>query len=132
MKFEAKLFIGGVLFFVPVGLIYAVWSGEEPVGMLGLPLLGGLVGMIGGYLWLVSRRIDDRPEDDPHAEIADGAGEQGQFSPWSWWPLVLAFSAAVAFAGLAVGWWLAGIGAAISVVGLIGWVYEFSRGKHAH
>ena len=32
MKFETKLFLYGVLFFVPVGLVYAWWSGGEAVG----------------------------------------------------------------------------------------------------
>ena len=132
MKITARFCLTGVLFFVPLGVIYGFWSQGEPVGMLGIPLLGGLVGMIGGYLWLVSRRVDEGPEDNPHGEIADGAGEQGQFSPWSWWPLVLAGSAAVSFAGLAVGWWLFGVGVAVGVIGLVGWVFEFSRGKHAH
>jgi len=48
VKIAAKFFLTGVLFFVPLGVIYAVWSQGEPVGMLGIPLLGGLVGMIGG------------------------------------------------------------------------------------
>ncbi len=132
MKVEPFLFLGGVLFFVPVGLIYAWWSDGEPVGALGIPLVGGLVGMIGGYLALVARRIDPRPEDDPEAEIAQGAGDQGAFSPWSWWPIIVAGSAALAFTGLAIGWWLLYIGAALGAIGLVGWVFEFSRGQHAH
>lgn len=132
MKLEAKLFLYGILFFIPVGLIYAVWSGGEAVGTIGLPLVGGLVGMIGGYFALLARRIDARPEDDEHAEIADGAGEQGVFSPWSWWPLVLGGAAAVAFAALAVGWWLLVLAVPLAVVGLVGWVFEHSRGIHAH
>jgi len=132
MKFEAKLFLYGILFFVPVGLIYAVWSGGESVGTIAIPLVGGLVGMIGGYLALLSRRIDPRPEDDEHAEVADGAGDQGVFSPWSWWPLVLAAAAAIAFASLAVGWWLMVLALPLFVIGLVGWVFEHSRGQHAH
>lgn len=132
MKIEAKLFSAGVLFFLPVGLIYAFWSGFEPVGSLALPLVGGLVGMIGGYLTLVSRRIDARPEDDEHALIEDGAGDQGMFSPWSWWPLVIGLSVALTFAGLAIGWWMVGFGVAVGGIGLVGWVFEFSRGQHAH
>lgn len=132
MTVEPWLFLGGVLFFVPVGLIYAWWSDGEPVGTVGIPLVGGLVGLIGGYLALVARRIDPRPEDDPEALIEEGAGEQGVFSPWSWWPITIAFAGAVVFTGLAIGWWLIWIGAALGAIGLIGWVFELSRGQHAH
>ena len=34
--------------------------------------------------------------------------------------------------GMAVGWWLLVIGAALGVIGLVGWIFEFSRGQHAH
>ncbi|MGW6129988.1 cytochrome c oxidase subunit 4 [Cellulomonas sp. NPDC055163] len=132
MKIEAKLFLYGILFFVPVGVIYAVWSDGEPVGTLGIPLVGGLVGMIGGYLALLARRIDARPEDDPLGEIEQGAGDQGVYSPWSWWPLAIALAAALVFAGLALGWWLVGLGALLGMVALVGFVFEFSRGQHAH
>ncbi|MBB2921546.1 cytochrome c oxidase subunit 4 [Cellulomonas cellasea] len=132
MKLEAKLFLYGILFFVPVGVIYAVWSDGEPVGTLGIPLVGGLVGMIGGYLALLARRIDARPEDDPLGEIEQGAGDQGVYSPWSWWPLAIALAAALVFAGLAMGWWLVGLGSVLGLVALVGFVFEFSRGQHAH
>ena len=115
MKLETKLFLYGVLFFVPVGLIYAWWSDGEAVGTVGIPLVGGLVGMIGAYFALLGRRIDERPEDDPNGEIEQGAGDQGVFSPWSWWPLVLGVSGAITFAGLAIGWWLSYIGIALGV-----------------
>ncbi len=132
MKLEAKLFLYGILFFVPVGVIYAVWSDGEPVGTLGIPLVGGLVGMIGGYLALLARRIDARPEDDPLGEIEQGAGDQGVYSPGSWWPLAIALAAALVFAGLAMGWWLVGLGSVLGLVALVGFVFEFSRGQHAH
>ncbi|RMI04950.1 cytochrome c oxidase subunit 4 [Cellulomonas triticagri] len=132
MKVEPWLFLGGVLFFIPIGLVYAWWSGGEAVGTVGIPLVGGLVGMIGGYLLLVSRRIDARPEDDPEALIAEGAGDQGVFSPWSWWPITIAFAGGLAFLGMAIGWWLLYVGVALGVIGLVGWIFEFSRGQHAH
>jgi hypothetical protein len=132
VKIEAKLFLYGILFFIPVGLIYGVWSDGEPVGTLGIPLVGGLVGMIGGYLALLARRIDARPEDDPFGEIEQGAGDQGVYSPWSWWPLAIALAAAVVFAGLAIGWWLVYVGFVLGIIGLVGFVFEFSRGQHAH
>lgn len=132
MKVEPWLFLSGVLFFIPIGLVYAWWSGGEAVGTVGIPLVGGLVGMIGGYLLLVSRRIDARPEDDPEALIAEGAGDQGVFSPWSWWPITIAFAGGLAFLGMAIGWWLLYVGAALGIIGLVGWIFEFSRGQHAH
>jgi hypothetical protein len=132
MRLEFKLFLYGVLFFFPVGLIYGVWSHGEPVGTVGIPLIGGLVGMIGAYLALLSRRIDPRPEDDEQGEIAEGQGDQGLFSPWSWWPLAIGASAAIAFLGLAVGFWLTGIGVVFALIALVGWVFEYSRGIHAH
>ncbi|MFP5335106.1 MAG: cytochrome c oxidase subunit 4 [Actinomycetes bacterium] len=132
MKIETMLFGSGVFFFAPVGVIYGLLSDWEAVGSAGLLLTAGLAALVGAYLWVTSRRIDPRPEDDPQAEISAGAGEQGESSPWSWWPLPLAFGSALVFLGLAVGWWVFYIGAAISAVALIGWVYEYYRGAHAH
>ncbi len=89
-----------------IGTVYGVVTHGEAVGMGALLLSGGLFAMIGFYLAVVDRRSGQMPEDDPHGEIADAAGEVGTFAPWSWWPLVLAGSAAMAFLALAVGWWL--------------------------
>ncbi len=51
--------------------------------------------MCGGFFWFVSRRIEPRPEDRPDAEIAEGAGEVGFFSPGSYWPFGMALAASV-------------------------------------
>ena len=132
MKIEAKLFLYGIVFFIPVGLVYGLWSGGEAVGTIGIPFVGGLVGMVGGYFALLARRIDPRPEDDAYGEIEQGAGNQGTFSPWSWWPLVVAAAASIAFLAMAVGWWLMVPAVILGVVCLVGWLFEFSRGQHAH
>ena len=132
MKVETRLFWALTPFFVFMSAFYGLWSNWEPVGSAGLLLLAGLNGMIAAYLQLTQRSIDARPEDDPHGEIEHGAGDQGVYAPWSWWPLVLAFAAAVCFLGLAVGWWVFIIGAVLSALALVGWVFEFSRGQHAH
>jgi hypothetical protein len=95
-------------------------------------LIAGLSGMIGGYLGFTAKRVGPRPEDRNDAEIHEGAGEQGHFSPWSWWPLVLGLAAAGGFLGLAVGWWIVFIAAGLALVALVGWVFEYSRGDHAH
>ncbi|WP_420112553.1 cytochrome c oxidase subunit 4 [Pseudactinotalea sp.] len=128
--------LGG--FFVIATALYAGWTrlhyGEiEPIGSTALALLVGLCFLAGGYLFKLSREIEVRPEDNPHAEQEDAAGEYGHFSPWSWWPLVCGIATALIFLGPALlQWWIAGIGAAIGVVGVAGHVLEYNRGPHAH
>lgn len=133
MKIESWIFGGLGLFFIPVGVFYAIvtrWT--EPVGFMGLWLVGGLGCLIGLYLGYTGRRIGMRPEDRKDAEIHEGAGEQGHFSPWSWWPFSLGLAAAGGFLGLAMGFWLLFFSAGFALVALIGWVFEYSRGDHAH
>lgn len=132
MKTETLLFGLGIFWFTPLALVYGLMSGWEPVGVVGLFLLTGLSALVAAYLWITSRRIDPRPEDDPQGEVDQGAGEQGTFSPHSWWPLPIGLAGAVVFGGLAIGWWLVYIGLAIGVIALVGWVFEYYRGAHAH
>lgn len=132
MKVETRLFLWMAPFFALCAVVYGFWSGWEPTGSAALIMVALLVAMVGAYFTLLTKRIDARPEDDPLGEIEQGAGDQGVYSPWSWWPLVIAFAAAMAFLGMAMGWWLLYIAVAIGVVGLCGWVFEFSRGQHAH
>lgn len=133
MKIESRLFLWGAPLFILAGAVYGFLTDwQEPVGFLGMPLVGGLVGMIGAYLTLTARRIDERPEDNPNADIDEGAGDQGVYAPWSWWPLAIAGAAALAFLSLAVGWWILYLAAPLGVIALVGWVFEFSRGQHAH
>ncbi len=132
MKVEYRVFLWCVPFFFLIGTVYGVWTEGEPVGTAAIFLTGALVAMIGVYLAKTARHIDARPEDDPLAEIEAGAGDQGVYAPWSWWPLAIAFSGAIVFFGLAAGWWIVGIGVAVGSVALVGWVFEYSRGIHAH
>jgi hypothetical protein len=76
--------------------------------------------------------MDARPEDRKEAEVVDGAGELGFFPPYSWWPLWCASSLAVCVIGTVFGWWLFLIGVGFGSMALIGWVFEFYRGEHAH
>lgn len=133
MKIEAWLFLLLGVFFIPVAVVYGFmvdWN--EHVGFLALFLLAALCLMIGVYVYYTGNRVGPRPEDRLDAEVHEGSGEQGHFSPWSWWPLVLALAAASGFLGLAVGWWVFLFGAGLAVIALVGWVYEYSRGDHAH
>jgi hypothetical protein len=133
VKVESWLFSAGAFFFFPLAVVYTIITDwKEPVGSVALLLTGGLAIMIGWYLWFTARHIDDRPEDDPAALVEDAAGEYGFFSPHSWWPLPLAFSGALAFLGLAIGWWLVLVGGLLGALALVGWVFEYWRGAHAH
>ncbi|MFC8304792.1 cytochrome c oxidase subunit 4 [Specibacter sp. NPDC057265] len=133
MKIESMLFSLTGIFFIPVGTVYGFMTGwTEEVGFLALYLLAGLCLMVGIYLSFTGKRVGPRPEDRLDAEVHEGSGEQGHFSPWSWWPLMLGLAAATGFLGLAVGWWVLFIGAGLAVIALVGWVYEYSRGDHAH
>ena len=133
MKIETMIFAIVGVFFLPVAIVYGFmteWT--EWVGIIGLLLAFGLGVMISSYIMVTGRRVGLRPEDREDAEIHEGAGEQGHFSPWSWWPLALGAAAATSFLGVAVGWWILFIGAGIALVALVGWVFEYSRGDHAH
>nr|WP_122825560.1 cytochrome c oxidase subunit 4 [Georgenia faecalis] len=133
MRVETLLFAAGPVFFVPVGIVYGFLSDWESVGTTAFFLLAGLYSLAGGYLWMLSKRVDPRPEDDPLANVEDNAGEMGVYAPHSWWPLVLGVAAMLVFLGPAVdAWWMLGVGVVVGVVGLVGQLFEFSRGQHAH
>jgi hypothetical protein len=84
------------------------------------------------YLYSGMRRTATLPEDRQDGNIEDDAGEVGFFSPWSWWPLMIGASSGVAFASLAVGWWLFFVALPFALVGIIGFVFEYDRFAHAH
>jgi len=84
------------------------------------------------YLWKTHRTQGVVPEDRLDANIEDGESELGFFSPWSWWPLYLGIACALVFASLAVGWWLTYFVVPLAIIGVVGYVFEHSRGQHAH
>jgi uncharacterized membrane protein len=133
VKVETWIFAAGALFFAPIAVIYGVvTSWDEPVGAVAIFLVAGLAALIAAYFYLLSRRIDPRPEDNPYGEIAEGAGELGTFAPYSWWPLWTAMAAAVFFLGMAVGAWMMLVAAPLAMLAAVGWVMEYYRGAHAH
>ena len=122
MKVEARLFEIVTAFCFLVGIVYTVLTGE-PVGVAGLFLTGGLCLIVGTYFRFVARRLETRPEDNPEAEVSDGAGDVGFFSPGSYWPITLAASAGLVAISLAF-WYvwalvIAGVLLLISVGGLV-------------
>ena len=124
MKVNWQLFSGLAIFYVIVTIIY--WQiGGEPVGIGGMLLSACLAGMVGFYLWFTQKRIGViLPEDNHTAEIIDGAGELGFYSPHSWWPLPVALSACAMGMGLFIGWWLTVIGIGAIMISVIGMVTE--------
>ncbi len=127
MKASWKLFGGLSVFYVIMTVIYWQVGGEE-VGIAGMLLSACLAGMVGFYVWFTQKRLGvTLPEDNLTAEIADGAGELGFYSPHSWWPLPVAVSACVFALGLIIGWWLSLIGLGALVISIIGMVTEYEK-----
>jgi hypothetical protein len=130
-------------FFLLMTVVYTAWAiftspdqswytGLEPVGSVALLFATLMAALIAFYIGRVHKaQGGELPEDVLTADIDDGDPELGEFSPWSWWPIVLAFSAAIGILGLAVGTWLFPIGLAIFAVAIVGWVYEYYRGYFA-
>ncbi len=139
MKVEFKLFAIGLGFFVVSTIVYAWLSvvlsdekGPEPVGTTALAFTGGLALLVAFYLYLTGRRSGPRPEDRLDAEIDEGVGEIGFFSPYSIWPVYLGASAATVSVGLVFAHWLIFIGVIATGLSVIGLVFEYYRGEHAH
>jgi hypothetical protein len=128
---EALIFAILTVFLVVVTPVYWLMT-REPTGTAALVLTFCLALMITGYLGLIARRIDPRPEDNAEGEIVEGAGEVGFFSPHSIWPLFCALALSIAVIGLVIGWWLFIIASALGMVALTGLIYEYYRGEHAH
>jgi Cytochrome c oxidase subunit IV len=139
MHIEARLFEFLTAFFALCAVGYATLTalyangGVEWAGTTALVLTTGLSLIIGTFFRFVARRLDTRPEDYEEAEIADGAGELGFFSPGSWWPLLIALSASVTAIGLAM-WlpWLIVGGVAFVLASVSGLVFEYYIGPEKH
>ena len=126
MKASWRLFAGLAVFYAMMaGIYYCV--GGEALGITAISLSAGLAGLIGFYVWFSDKRIGLLPQDNLDAEIADGAGELGFYSPHSWWPLAVASSMIAAGLGLIVGWWLTIIAIAALVVTILGFTLEYEK-----
>ena len=140
MKTEWRLFGLLAAFLYVAAIVYWLWTGSEAgkpgngasadwIGTTALVLSALLCTMCALSFWIISRRIDPRPEDSPDAEISDGAGEVGFFSPGSYWPFGLALAGAVAGLGL-VYWqaWLIAVGMIAVLVATGGLLFEYYTG----
>ncbi|MGD1171200.1 cytochrome c oxidase subunit 4 [Mycobacterium seoulense] len=139
MHIEARLFEFVAGFFIVVAVLYGVLTalfatgGEEWAGTTALALTGGLALIVATFFRFVARRIDTRPEDYEGAEISDGAGELGFFSPHSWWPILVALSASVTAVGVAL-WqpWLIAAGVMFVLASVAGLIFEYYVGPEKH
>jgi hypothetical protein len=133
MKIGYRLFLFLFFFYGMLAVVY--WRmANETVGITALALCAGLALIIGYYFWFINRRTGGvLPEDNLSAEISDGAGELGFYSPYSWWPLPVAVSATAAGLGLIIGWWLTLIAIGALLISVLGFVLEYERpGNSAH
>lgn len=139
MRIESRLFEFVATFFVVVGIVYAAltakfaYGGVEWAGTTALFLTGLMAMIVATFFRFVARRLDTRPEDYEAAEISDGAGELGFFSPHSWWPILIALSGSVAAVGIAL-WlpWLIGAGVVFVLSSVAGLVFEYYIGPEKH
>src|ERR1700683_1998726 len=133
MHIEARLFEFVAAFFVFCTGLYGILTslfatcGIEWGGTTALALTSGMALIIASFFRFVARRLDTPPQEYEGAEISDGAGELGFFSPHSWWPILIALSGSVTAVGIAL-WlpWLIGAGVVVglsSAAGVVFWYY---------
>jgi Cytochrome c oxidase subunit IV len=134
VKVEARIFLIVAAFCWIAAITYGIWTDQaqghvEPAGVAALILSGGLMAVAGSFFWFVSRRIDPRPEDRTDAEIAEGAGDLGFFSPGSYWPVGIAGAATLIGVGLAfVQVWLVVTGLVGLLIAVGGLLFEYYIG----
>jgi len=144
MRSNVVLFWILAAFFFVTSVLYVVWNilthypalplvnAIEWAGAVALLFTAIMWAMLAVYLHRTYKaQGGELPEDVLTSDIDDGDPEVGEFAPWSWWPMVLAGSAAIFLIGMAVGHFLLPIGIGIFVIAIVGWVYEFYRGNFA-
>lgn len=131
MRVEAWIFGILTIFFLIVTPAYYLIT-SDITGSVALTLTFFLVAMVTGYLVLIARKYNLRPEDRRDGEITEGAGEVGFFPPRSIWPFMCAGTMVLVALAPVFGWWLLVVGVAVSFGTLTGWIFEYYRGDHAH
>ena len=125
------------VYFIILTAVYTVWAiidtgVIEWIGSIAIGLSAVLAIFIAFYLQVqLKNQGGVLPEDRLDADIDEGDPEIGFYSPWSWWPVLLAGGAGIAMLGMSVGIWVALYGIPLVLVSLIGWTYEYYRGYFA-
>jgi hypothetical protein len=116
-----------LLFLSAFGAVIAAiywWTSYDDGGgimLVGFALLALLPGLY--YLWW-THRMPLRPEDDPTADHASGAGFIGYFPSASIWPFVLGMGALCVGLALVFGFWTAIFGFFLAISAVIGVIVE--------
>jgi hypothetical protein len=137
MKTNVVVFWVMALYFLVLTAVYTVWAiidtgVVEWIGTIAIGLSGILATFIAFYLQVQMRNQGGvLPEDRLDADIDDGDPELGFYSPWSWWPMMLAAGAAIAMLGMSVGIWVAFYAIPVVLIALVGWSFEYYRGYFA-
>lgn len=139
MKSNIGMFWVLAVYFAFLGAVYIVWNivaeGRiEWSGTTPLVLSAGLSGMIAFYLGLVRKNQGGELHmDSEESDIDDEDPEVGHFSPWTWWPIILAIGPSLFLIGLTLNgnFFLTFFSIPVIIIGVIGWVYEYYRGLHA-
>jgi hypothetical protein len=125
------------VYFIVLTIVYTVWAVIDTgviewIGSIAIGLSAVLSMFIAFYLQIqLKNQGGVLPEDRLDADIDDGDPEIGFYSPWSWWPVLLAAGAGIAMLGMSVGIWVALYGIPLVLVALVGWTYEYYRGYFA-
>ena len=130
MKIEGILFAAGSALYAIIALAYWFVT-HEIVGTTALALTACLAFLVGFYVLFTARRVGERPEDNPNANIDEADPDYGFFSPHSWWPLAVGFSTMVVSLGLVFAVWLLILGVVLLMLSLVGFVFEYYRGPFA-
>jgi hypothetical protein len=127
MKVEAKLLIFLGLFFGAMCAVYWNWSLENAGGVM---MLAGMLlcFLPGSYYYWWRRRMKERPEDNPNATQAEGAGVVDTFPGSSIFPFVLGMGAFFTVLSLVFGLWLLVPGLALAGWAFLGAISEGRRG----
>jgi hypothetical protein len=131
VKIEGWLFALGAAFYLVVAGAYWFLSRDE-IGTTALVMTGALAFLVAFYMLYTAKRVYPRPEDRLNAEIDEADPEYGFFSPHSWWPLAVGFSAFLVVLGLIFAVWLVVLGITVLMFAIIGWMFEYYRGAFSH
>jgi len=129
LRVETLFFAFIAVFLACADLAYWFLS-YDPTGTVVMGFLALLGVLISFYLGVTGRRTGLRAQDRD-ADVSEGAGVLGHFSPNSPWAPAMAFSVALGVLGFIFGLWLAIIGVVLLFVTTGGLLFEHVVGKRS-